>query len=126
MRDGRAVVVKVQRPDIRELIVGDLEALGEIAHFLDQHTELGRRYEFDNMLVNLRKSLLRELDFTIEANNFTPSDKTSLSLKNIVIPEPIDDFTTTRVLTMEYISGKKITALNPLRLLEIDGALAGR
>ena len=69
MRDGRAVVVKVQRPDIRDLIVGDLEALGEIAHFLDQHTELGRRYEFDNMLVNLRKSLLRELDFTIEANN---------------------------------------------------------
>jgi ubiquinone biosynthesis protein len=69
MRDGRAVVVKVQRPDIRELIVGDLEALGEIAHFLDQHTELGKRYEFDNMLVNLRKSLLRELDFTIEANN---------------------------------------------------------
>ena len=44
MRDGRAVVVKVQRPNIRELIVGDLEALGEIAHFLDQHTELGRRY----------------------------------------------------------------------------------
>ena len=69
MRDGRAVVVKVQRPDIRELIVGDLEALGEIAHFLDDHTELGKRYEFENMLVNLRKSLLRELDFTIEANN---------------------------------------------------------
>ena len=58
MRDGREVVVKVQRPDIRDIIVGDLEALGEIAHFLDQHTELGKRYEFDNMLVNLRKSLL--------------------------------------------------------------------
>src|SRR5678815_5329427 len=69
MRDGRAVVVKVQRPDIRDLIVGDLEALNEIAHFLDQHTELGRRYEFDNMLVNLRKSILHELDFTVEANN---------------------------------------------------------
>jgi len=65
MRDGRAVVVKVQRPNIRELIVGDLEALGEIAYFLDQHTELGKRYEFENMLVQLRKSLLHELDFTI-------------------------------------------------------------
>jgi len=123
MRDGRAVVVKVQRPDIRELIVGDLEALGEIAHFLDQHTELGRRYEFDNMLVNLRKSLLRELDFTIEANNLRTIGQNLAEFEEIVVPEPIDDFSTTRVLTMEYISGKKITALNPLRLLDIDGGL---
>ncbi|HEX6044477.1 MAG TPA: AarF/UbiB family protein [Pyrinomonadaceae bacterium] len=121
MRDGRPVVVKVQRPNIRDLIVGDLEALGEIAHFLDQHTELGRRYEFDNMLVNLRKSLLRELDFTIEANNLHTISQNLAEFENIVVPEPVDDFTTTRVLTMEYISGKKITALNPLRLLEIDG-----
>ena len=123
MRDGRAVVVKVQRPDIRELIVGDLEALGEIAHFLDQHTELGKRYEFDNMLVNLRKSLLRELDFTIEANNLHTIGENLSEFEELVIPEPIDDFTTTRVLTMEYIAGRKITLLNPLRLLEIDGGL---
>ena len=121
MRDGRAVVVKVQRPDIRDLIVGDLEALNEIAHFLDQHTELGRRYEFENMLVSLRKSLLRELDFTIEANNLHTIAQNLAEFENIVLPEPIDDFTTTRVLTMEYIAGKKITELNPLRLLEIDG-----
>jgi len=122
MRDGRAVVVKVQRPGIRELIVGDLDALGEIAHFLDEHTELGRRYEFENMLVNLRKSLLRELDFTIEANNLHNISENLLEFEQLVIPDPIDDYTTTRVLTMEYITGKKITALNPLRLLEIDGA----
>lgn len=123
MRDGRAVVVKIQRSDIRELIVGDLEALGEIAHFLDDHTELGRRYEFENMLVNLRKSLLRELDFTIEANNLHAIAQNLSEFEEIVIPEPIDDFTTTRVLTMEYIAGKKITSLSPLRLLEIDGGL---
>lgn len=123
MRDGRDVVVKVQRPNIRDLIVGDLEALNEIAHFLDQHTELGRRYEFENMLINLRKSLLRELDFTIEANNLHTIGQNLAEFENIVVPEPIDDFTTTRVLTMEYIAGKKITALNPMRLLEIDGGL---
>jgi ubiquinone biosynthesis protein len=122
MRDGRAVVVKVQRPAIRELIVGDLDALGEIAHFLDEHTELGRRYEFENMLVTLRKSLLRELDFTIEANNLHNISENLLEFDQIVIPQPVDDYTTTRVLTMEYIAGKKITALNPLRLVEVDGS----
>ena len=121
MRDGRAVVVKVQRPNIRDLIVGDLEALNEIAHFLDQHTELGKRYEFENMLVSLRKSLLRELDFTVEANNLHTIGQNLVEFDNIIVPEPIDDYTTSRVLTMEYIAGKKITALNPLRLLEIDG-----
>lgn len=120
MRDGREVVVKVQRPNIREMIVEDLDALVEIAQFLDARTELGKRYEFENMLLDLRKSLLRELDFTIESQNLIAMAQNLAEFDDIVIPEPIVDFTTTRVLTMEFIAGKKITALNPLRLLEID------
>ena len=121
MRDGRAVVVKVQRPGVREIIVEDLEALEEIAEFIDAHTEVGKRYEFSNMLEDLRASLLRELDFKREANNLTRLCTSLREFEHIVIPEPIDDFTTSRVLTMEYIPGKKITALSPLRLMELDG-----
>src|SRR5947207_10855 len=69
MRDGRAVVVKVQRPGIRPQIVEDLEALEEAAEFIDAHTEVGKRYEFSTMLAELRRSLLRELDFKKEASN---------------------------------------------------------
>ena len=122
MRDGRAVVVKVQRPGVREQIVNDLEALGEVASFIDAHTEIGKRYEFVNMLEDLRRSLLREIDFQREGNNLIRLGDSLSSFRRIVIPEPIDDFTTSRVLTMDYIPGKKITALSPLRLMEIDGA----
>lgn len=121
MRDGRMVVAKVQRPDIREQIVEDLEALGEIAQFLDSHTELGKRYDFVNMLKGLRTSLLRELDFKMEANNLIAFAENLREFDRLVIPEPIEDFCTSRVLTMEYIPGKKITELSPLRLMEIDG-----
>lgn len=121
MRDGREVVVKVQRPNIREQIVEDLEALEEMAKFLDEHTEVGRRYEFGNMLHDLRRSLLRELDFKLEANNLITFAENLREFDRIIIPEPVDDFTTSRVLTMDYIPGKKITELSPLRLLEIDG-----
>ena len=121
LRDGRLVVVKVQRPNIREQIVEDLEALNEVAQFIDAHTELGKRYEFENMLLDLRKSLLRELDFKLEANNLITFAENLREFEQIVIPEPIEDFTTSRVLTMEYIPGKKITGLSPLRLMEIDG-----
>jgi len=121
MRDGRAVVVKVQRPDIRERIVEDLEALTEMAQFIDDHTELGKRYDFGNMLIELRKSLLHELDFTLEANNLIAIGEIVAEFENIIVPEPITDYCTSRVLTMERIDGKKITSLSPLRLLEIDG-----
>lgn len=121
MRDGRAVVVKVQRPNIREQIVADLEALEQVAEFIDNHTELGRRYEFGNVLGALRKSLLQELDFKTEANNLATFSENLREFERIVIPEPIMDFTTSRVLTMEYIPGKKITEISSLRLMEIDG-----
>jgi predicted unusual protein kinase regulating ubiquinone biosynthesis (AarF/ABC1/UbiB family) len=121
MRDGRAVVVKVQRPNIREQIVEDLEALTEMAQFIDAHTELGKRYEFGNMLVDLRKSLLHELDFSLEADNMVSIGEILAEFENIIVPEPITDYCTSRVLTMERIDGKKITSLSPLRLLEIDG-----
>src|SRR6202163_1846806 len=60
LRDGRAVVVKIQRPGVREQIAEDLEALETVADFIDEHTEVGKRYEFGNMLVELRRSLLNE------------------------------------------------------------------
>src|SRR5215470_13964698 len=122
LRDGRAVAVKVQRPRIRELIVEDLDALNEVAIFLDAHTELGKRYEFENMLLQLHKSLLRELDFKTEAENLATISRNLEEFELIVVPDPVDDFCTSRVLTMDYIEGKKITALSPLRLLELDGS----
>ncbi len=121
MRDGRMVVVKVQRPGVRETIVADLESLESIAEFIDAHTEMGKRYEFSNMLTDLRQSLLRELDFKREAGNLRRLRDSLRDFEQIVIPEPVEDFTTSRVLTMDYIAGKKITSVGPLRLLELDG-----
>ena len=122
-RNGRIVVVKVQRPGVRETIVEDLEALEEIAEFIDAHTEIGKRYEFSNMLTDLRQSLLRELDFKREAGNLERLRTSLREFERIIIPRPVNDFTTSRVLTMDYIAGKKITSLSPLRLMELDGAL---
>jgi ubiquinone biosynthesis protein len=121
LRDGREVVVKVQRPGVREQIAQDLDALEEIATFLDTHTEMGKRYEFENMLLDLRKSLLRELDYRQEAGNLLSLRENLKGFELLVIPQPIEDFTTSYVLTMEFIQGKKITDLSPLRLMETDG-----
>ncbi|MBV8775023.1 MAG: AarF/ABC1/UbiB kinase family protein, partial [Deltaproteobacteria bacterium] len=122
LTSGRPVVVKVQRPEIRECIAGDLDSLAEVAEFLDRHTELGRRYEFQNMLDGLRKSLVRELDYRQEGNHLATLAANLKEFPQIVIPLPVEDYTTSRVLTMDYIRGQKITALSQLAWLETDGA----
>ncbi|HEV2904688.1 MAG TPA: AarF/UbiB family protein [Pyrinomonadaceae bacterium] len=121
MRDGREVVVKVQRPNIRGTIIEDLQALEEVADFIDSHTDVGKRYEFSAILSEFRSSLLRELDFKREADNLLKLRESLREYETIVIPAPVEDYTSTRVLTMEYIPGKKITDVSPVRLVEIDG-----
>lgn len=122
LRDGRAVAVKVQRPHIREKMVEDFEALEDIAEFLDHHTELGKRYEFCQLLEQFRKSLLQELDYRQEASNLTTMRQQLRDFPRIIVPAAIDDYCTSRVLTMEFIPGKKITEMSPLARMEFDGA----
>ncbi|MBA2270415.1 MAG: AarF/ABC1/UbiB kinase family protein [Chthoniobacterales bacterium] len=121
LRNGRQVAVKVQRPEIRERMIEDLDALEEIAEFLDGHTEMGKRYEFGEMLDQFRKSLLRELDYRQEAGNLTTLRDQLKEFESIVVPEPIFDYSTSKVLTMEYIHGRKVTDLSPLGRMEFDG-----
>lgn len=120
MRDGRQVVVKVQRPNIRELVVKDLDILQGIAEFLDSHTETGRRYDFAMILAELRKSLMRELDYRQEARHLISFNRNFREFERIIVPVPVEDYSTSRVLTMDYIHGKKITALSQLALMDLD------
>ncbi|HET6764613.1 MAG TPA: AarF/UbiB family protein [Longimicrobiaceae bacterium] len=121
LRDGREVAVKIQRPGVRERIGQDLDALAEIADMADRHTQAGRRYEFGRVLEELRRGLMLELDYRREADNLTTLRRNLAQFQRIVIPAPVDDYTTGRVLTMEYVHGRKITALSPLSHMELDG-----
>ncbi|CAN5802420.1 AarF/UbiB family protein [soil metagenome] len=125
LRDGRAVAVKVQRPGIRASILDDLSAFSEVAAFIDERTEFGRRYGMTGMLDEFRSSLLRELDYNREAQNLAVFRRNMSEYERILVPEPIMDYTTSRVLTMEFVEGVKVTSLSPLRRIEIDGEVLG-
>src|SRR5205814_8451697 len=121
LRDGRQVAVKVQRPGIRDAMLEDLDALDEIAEFIDQHTTVGKRYEFCQMLEQFRKSLLRELDYRQEASNLTTIGEHLKEFEHIIVPEPISDYSTSRDLTMQYVHGKQLADLRKIARLEYDG-----
>src|SRR5262249_12608779 len=63
LRDGRPVVVKIQRPDIRKQIMEDFEVLTQIAEFLDGHTEVGKRHRFVTVMDEFRTTIQRELNY---------------------------------------------------------------
>lgn len=121
LRDGREVVVKVQRPNIRQQIDEDLKALAEIAAVLDRRTKVGKRFHFSDMVAEFRKTLINELDYRREANNLNTLADNLAEFDRLVVPRPIIDYVTPRVLTMEYIEGVKINTLSPVALLELDG-----
>lgn len=121
LNNGEIVVVKIQRPNIRETIMEELEVLETTAAFLEKNTDAGKRFGVDRVFQEFKKSLLRELNYLTEAENIRVLENNLSQFKNIVVPTPVDDYTTEKVLTMKYLKGDKITKISPLKKLELDG-----
>lgn len=121
LRDGREVVVKVQRPNIAKQIAEDFEILAQMAEFLEAHTEFGRRRRLREMLEEFRLTIKNELNYEREAQNLVAMGENMAEFGLIQVPQPVADYSTRRILTMDYVRGGKITKLGPLARLELDG-----
>jgi len=122
LRDGREVVVKIQRPGIRAQIAEDFEVLAEIATFLDEHTDIGRRYRFATVLEEFRVSIQQELNYENEAQNLITVGRNLVEYPLITVPQPVLDYSTRSVLTMDYVQGHKVTSISPLARIDLDGS----
>jgi len=120
LHSGREVAVKVQRPGVREQVTGDMATLARIAAVADKGSDLGRTYGFAGLLREFERSLRLELDYRREARNLTRFAELTRDYDLLVVPRPVLDLTTGRVLTMEYIEGRKVTDVGALGLLDID------
>src|SRR5688500_13736463 len=121
LRSGRPVAVKVQRPGVREQVVKDMEAIEELASFVDAHTRTGDQLRFAAMAAEFRRSLMAELDYRKEAENLKTLGELLAEYDRIVVPQPVDDYTTASVLTMDLVEGRNIGSLGPLAQMELDG-----
>jgi predicted unusual protein kinase regulating ubiquinone biosynthesis (AarF/ABC1/UbiB family) len=122
LRDGREVVVKVQRPNVREQVPKDLEVFTDIAKALEDHTDLGRKMNVLGAIEQAKITLGNELNYLQEARNTEILRTNLVQFPQIYIPSVIHDMTTSRVLTTELIHGKKVSKLTPLGLIENDYA----
>ena len=120
LRGGREVAVKVQRPGIREQIDKDISTFHEIATVVDR-IGAARHMDAARVVEEFKRTLISELDYREEARNLVTIAHQLRDFQNIVVPLPVDDFTTARVLTMDYVAGTKITAVSRVEWTEVDG-----
>ena len=121
-KSGRDVVVKVQRPDVRETVQGDMDLLTQGAELIDHRTSAGERIGTAALLAQFRRSLADELDYRKELANLERLRELVGGEHLLQVPEPIADYSTSKVLTMEYIAGRKVTDVDNIGLLHIDGS----
>ena len=126
LRGGREVVVKVQRPGIRRQVFDDLEVLENIAERLQSHSEQARLFAAADLVAQFRRSMLDELDYRKEATNLVRLREVVSGRVELVVPAPYDDFTTSRILTMDRVEGRKVTELSGLARLDVDGGALAR
>ncbi|HEV7837057.1 MAG TPA: AarF/UbiB family protein [Gemmatimonadaceae bacterium] len=125
LRDGRSVVVKVQRPNMREQLAEEIEFFRELAGFLAEHTAAGSRIDLVGVVQQLERALVDELDYRTEARNMATFRKALATFPHILIPRVIDAYTTHKILTSERIKGVKIDSIPPITRIEYEfGGLA--
>lgn len=112
--DGRDVVVKVQRPHIYEMMERDISLIRKASGILHLSDIIGSVVDIDIVLDEFWNAAKQEMDFTIEANYALRFKQTYKDMKYIDAPNIYREYTTTKVLVMEYIDGFEINQLGIL------------
>lgn len=107
--DGEAVVVKVQRPGIAQQITEDLALLQYLAELLDSRVEDSRRYDPKGLVAEFSASLRAELDFRQEARAYQRMERVVGNTCHL--PRVLDELSSERVMTLEFVRGRKVTAV---------------
>jgi ubiquinone biosynthesis protein len=121
LRSGRDVAVKIQRPQVRERVLQDLDTLDDLAVVIERFSSVARSLDIPRVLEEFRRTMLRELDYQQEARNMVALSHQLRDFERVIVPLPVDDYTSSHVLTMDYIAGTKITKVGPVEWTEIDG-----
>jgi ubiquinone biosynthesis protein len=124
--DGTPVAVKVQRPDIHEVIDADLDILRTQARRIQGRTDIGRRYDVVGLVDEFARTIHEECDYVQEAENAERLARTFADDATVHFPRVFWDRTSSTVLTMERIEGYPFNRLDELDRHGVDRREAAR
>ena len=120
LTDGKKVVFKVQRPNLKELFIIDLGIMQQIAGLLQKNKNWSRGRNWVEIAKECRKVLMKELDFNCEAQYAARFRQQFLDDENVEVPEVVWDMSSEKVLCLSYEEGTKISDIEKLKSQEID------
>ncbi len=126
LHTGEEVAVKVQRPNLEATITGDLEILKKVANFVERFPQLNENADWSGMLREFNETIHEEMDYAAEGRNAERFSESFKNWQNVHVPKIYWNATTSRVLTMEYIHGTKVTDLERLEAQGISPAKVNR
>ncbi len=115
LHSGEAVAVKVQRPLLEEQIRFDLDLLRAIGRFLNRHPNLLPGAEWLGAIDEFDRVIHEEMDYRREAASADEFRRNFRDWPGIVVPHIFHQFSTSRVIVMEFMTGIKVTELDQLR-----------
>jgi ubiquinone biosynthesis protein len=123
LHDGREVVVKIVRPDIRPQIMQDFEILAWVAQWFEARVEAARAMHVVRVVDDYRQVILNELDLSLEADNTRQMRQNFLGSKMMYVPEVYTS--TPDVMVAERITGVPVSDLATFERLGMDRAQLG-
>lgn len=126
LKNGTSVVVKVRRPDAVRQVEDDLEILNNLADRAARAWEPARTYDVRGIVQDFSRTLRAELDYLREAENAERFAEQFADEPKVLVPRVFRDTTTSRVLTLERMTGIKINDLAALDAAGIDRAVLAK
>lgn len=120
LKNGEDVVLKVQRPGIRDTIDVDLEIMLHLAQLAAEHVEGMDLIDPVGILSEFERTIRKEVDFLIEAKHIERFDRNFRGNKYIIVPKVYGDYSSKRVLVLEYINACKISSIEKLKQRDCD------
>ncbi|MBD64880.1 MAG: hypothetical protein CME62_06715 [Halobacteriovoraceae bacterium] len=118
---GEEVVVKVQKPDVAEIIKNDLKTLGRSLEILNAISERFKRYHIEGILEDFKDNIKRELNYQEEANNIEVFTENLKTFESIVLPKVYKSYCTHKIITMDFVPGEKVSQVSGVGQTEYDG-----
>ena len=120
LHNGQKVVVKVQRPNITNRVKADLGIMDNAVRVYSRRSEWARDLDLVGVLNEFGSNILTELDYGNEAYNAFKLSRNLESIEGVKIPTIYPELSTSKVLTMEFVDGVKISNLEAIQAAGID------
>ncbi len=126
LRSGEEVAIKIQRPGLKKLFTIDLQILKGIAYYFQNHPDWGRGRDWSGIYEECCRILWEEIDYLNEGRNADTFRRNFRKYDWVKVPRVYWRYTSSRVLTLEFLPGIKISSYEALEAAGLDRKLIAR